>query len=73
MYSYHTGLDVDMCDGEITRLFTNNVVWNDTEHGKLYKWVGSKKKDVNMAMFAPFSDRMYIKHPDLLSAKGSFA
>jgi len=54
MYDYHIGLDVNICDGVQTRLFTNNVVWNETEHGKLYRWVGSKTKDINVAAFSSY-------------------
>ena len=60
-YDYHIGLDVNICGGVQTRLFTNNVVWNETEHGKLYKWVGSETKDINVAAFSSyFSKSLFI-------------
>ena len=58
---YQIGLDITICGGVQTRIFTNNVVWNETEHGKLYKWVGSKTKDINVARFSSYvTDILFI-------------
>ena len=60
-FEYHIGLDVRVSDGVQTRLFTNNVAWNETEHGKLYKWVGSETRDINSARFSDsFTNSLYI-------------
>ena len=57
---YFVGLDVKVCGGEETRLFTNNQPWNDTEHGDLYRWAGSKTKDINVAAFNPYFRKLTI-------------
>ena len=57
---YFIGLDVSICGGEQTRLFTNNQQWNETEHGQLYKWVGSETKDVNVAVYNPYFRKLFI-------------
>ena len=61
IYSYHIGLDVSICGGKQYRLFTNNVVWNETEHGKLYKWRhGSDKKDSSYARLISHHKTLFV-------------
>ena len=57
---YHVGLDVTKCGNKIYRFFTNGVAWNESAHGDLYKWVGSKKKDINVASFSPDFRKLFI-------------
>ena len=62
-YGYHdyfVGLDVTVCDGVETRLFTNNQLWNHSEHGPMYRWTGSKTKDINVALYNPYYSTMVI-------------
>ena len=58
--SYHLGLDIRKCDGIETRVFSNNIIWNQTEHGPLYLERGHKTKDVNTAVIYPFENKMGI-------------
>ena len=61
IYDYHIGLDIGICDGKQYRMFTNNVIWNETEHGKLYKWRhGSDKKDASYAKFLSHHKTMFV-------------
>ena len=58
---YHVGLDVRKNYAGIeTRLFTNNVVWNASEHGKLYIERGHKTKDINSAVIFPLGKKLLI-------------
>ena len=58
---YQIGLDITICGGVQTRIFTNNVIWNETEHGQLYEWVGSETKDINVARFSTYiTDKLFI-------------
>ena len=58
---YHIGLDISMCGKKQTRLFSNNVIWNDEKHGKLYKWAGTKRKNINVARFSDYiTDTLFI-------------
>ena len=58
--SYLLGLDIRKCDGIETRVFSNNIIWNQTEHGPLYLERGHKTKDVNTAVIYPIMNRMGI-------------
>ena len=60
LLKYHIGLDVRKCGGTETRVFTNNVLWNQTEHGPLYFERGHKTKDMNTAVLFPYINRMGI-------------
>ena len=61
IYSYHIGLDISICGRNQYRLFTNNVVSNETEHGSLYNWRhGSEKKDTSYALFNPHHTKLYV-------------
>ena len=57
---YHIGLDVKKCGDKIIRLFTNNVVYNKTLHGDLYRWVGNKSEDVNIASYTPYFKKLFV-------------
>ena len=57
---YHVGLEITKCGKKIYRFFTNDVVWDKKEHGDLYKWVGSKTKDINVASFSPYFKKLFI-------------
>ena len=58
---YHIGLDVRKNSAGIeTRLFTNNIVWNQTEHGPLYLERGHETKDINSATIFPLIKKMAI-------------
>ena len=57
---YHVGLDVTICGNKQYRLFTNNVVWNKTEHRNLYKFVGEKDLDINIASYSPRYRKVFI-------------
>ena len=58
---YHIGLDVRKNYAGIeTRLFTNNIIWNDTEHGPLYWERGHETKDINSAVLFPLGKKMGI-------------
>ena len=61
-FEYHIGLDIDMCGSEQTRLFSNNIVWDQAQHGDLYKEEGSKTEDTNYADFFPYPniEHMFI-------------
>ena len=57
---YHVGLDVSKCDNRIHRLFSNNVLYNKTLHGDLYRWHGNKSRDTNSASFSPSFRKVFI-------------
>ena len=60
-FHYHIGLDISRCDGKQYRMFTNNVVWNETEHGQLYLWRrNSKTKDTSYARFFSHSRNLFV-------------
>ena len=72
-HDYHIGLDVKVTGGVQTRVFTNNVAWNETEHGKLYKWVGSETRDINSARFSAYvTNSLYIIKEDKYDRKVRF-
>ena len=60
LYSYHIGLDVDTCGKKNFMLFSNNVVYDEKEHGKLYKWVGKKSRKRHIASFVPDFRNLFI-------------
>ena len=70
--TYHVGLDINICGNKQYRLFTNNVVWNKTEHRKLYRWVGNKTEDVNIAAYSPYFKKLYIYDSDNKASKQRF-
>ena len=57
---YHIGLDIKKCGDKIIRLFTNNVVYNKTLHGDLYRWLGNKSEDVNIATYTPYYEKLFV-------------
>ena len=57
---YHIGLKVRKCDGIETRVFSNNVLWNETLHGPLYFERRHNTKDVNTAVLFPLANKMGI-------------
>ena len=57
---YHIGLDVKKCGNRIYRIFTNNVVYNKTLHGDLYKWRGNKSEDTNRATYTPYYEKLFV-------------
>ena len=59
-YTYHIGLDVKKCGEVETRLFTNNVLYDKSEHDRLYEWHGDPTKDINVAIYYPMFKKMYI-------------
>ena len=58
--SYHIGLDIEKCGGVETRLFTNNVLYDKSEHDSLYEWHGDPNKNINVAIYYPAFKKMYI-------------
>ena len=57
---YHIGLDIKKCGNRIHRLFANNVVYNKTVHGDLYRWVGNKSEDTNRASYTPYFKKLFV-------------
>ena len=57
---YHVGLDVRKCGNRIHRIFSNNVVYNKTQHGGLYRWRGNKSEDTNRAIYTPYHKKLYV-------------
>ena len=58
---YHIGLDVKKNYAGIeTRLFTNLVIWNQSEHGPLYLERGHATKDINSAVLFPLGQKMGV-------------
>ena len=57
---YHIGLDIKKCGDRIHRIFSNNVVYNKTLHGGLYRWNGNKSKDTNRATYTPYKQMLFV-------------
>ena len=60
LYQYHIGLEVNRCRNRLHRLFSNNVVYNKTLHGNLYRWVGNKSEAVNRGSYSPYYKKLFI-------------
>ena len=60
-HDYHIGLDVSWCGGKQHKMFTNNVVWNETLHGDLYIWRPlSRTKGQSLARFFAPSRKLFV-------------
>ena len=69
IYSYHIGLDIDTCGKKNFMLFSNNVVFDEKEHGKLYKWVDKNSKKRVIASFLPDFRNLFITEYDRWNRK----
>ena len=58
VHQYHIGLEVTKCRNRLPRLFSNNVVWNKTLHGGLYRWVGNKSEVINRGSYSPYFKKL---------------
>ena len=52
--SYHIGLNNHVCGGEVTRVFTNGVAWNEKVHSKLY-YITKAKSNCYATLWTPFN------------------
>ena len=57
---YHIGLDIKKCGNRIYCLFSNNVLYNKTVHGDLYRWMGNKSEDTNRASYTPYFKKLFV-------------
>ena len=60
IYSYHTGLDIDTCGKKHFLKFSNGVVYDEAEHGKLYKWVDKNSRKRLIASYMPDYRNLFI-------------
>ena len=60
IYSYHTGLDIDTCGKNNFLKFSNGVVYDEAEHGKLYKWVDKNSRKKLIAAYLPDHRNLFI-------------
>ena len=60
IYSYHTGLDIDTCGKKNFLKFSNGVVYDEAEHGKLYKWVDKNSRKKLIAAYLPDHRNLFI-------------
>ena len=60
VHEYYIGLDIEICGGVQTRLFTNDVLYKKCDHDHLFEWHGHPTKNINQAVYFPALKKMFI-------------